>query len=112
MPTRTSFDRRRFLGSAAAALASAELGYAGAASAQGKSTSTRPASFGPVKQIDAGVLNVDIPAAELQERMKGWKAPAPRYPTGVFGKYCALVASASEGAVTNPALLGQPATAR
>ena len=61
---------------------------------------------------DAGVLNVDIPAAELAERMKGWKAPAPRYPTGVFGKYCALVASASEGAVTNPALLGQPASAR
>jgi dihydroxy-acid dehydratase len=58
---------------------------------------------------DTGVLNVDIPAAELQERMKGWKAPAPRYATGVFGKYCALVASASEGAVTNPALLGQPA---
>src|SRR5262249_30877322 len=55
---------------------------------------------------DAGVLNVDIPAAELKERMKGWKAPAPRYATGVFGKYCALVASASEGAVTNPALLG------
>jgi dihydroxy-acid dehydratase len=41
--------------------------------------------------------------------MKGWKAPAPRYATGVFGKYCALVASASEGAVTNPALLGQRA---
>jgi dihydroxy-acid dehydratase len=61
---------------------------------------------------DAGVLNVDIPAAELSERMKGWKAPAPRYATGVFGKYCALVASASEGAVTNPALLGQPAAVR
>jgi dihydroxy-acid dehydratase len=61
---------------------------------------------------DAGVLNVDIPAAELKERMKGWKATAPRYATGVFGKYCALVASASEGAVTNPALIAQPAAAR
>jgi dihydroxy-acid dehydratase len=61
---------------------------------------------------ETGVLNVDIPAAELQARMKDWKAPAPRYPTGVFGKYCALVASASEGAVTNPALLGQPVAAR
>jgi dihydroxy-acid dehydratase len=49
----------------------------------------------------AGVLNVDIPAAELKERLKGWKATAPRYATGVFGKYCALVASASEGAVTS-----------
>jgi dihydroxy-acid dehydratase len=61
---------------------------------------------------DAGVINVDIPAAELQERLKAWKATAPRYATGVFGKYCALVASASEGAVTNPALIGQPASAR
>jgi dihydroxy-acid dehydratase len=61
---------------------------------------------------DTGVLNVDIPAAELAARMKEWKAPAPRYATGVFGKYCALVASASEGAVTNPALLGQQASAR
>jgi dihydroxy-acid dehydratase len=61
---------------------------------------------------DAGVLNVDVPAAELKQRMQSWKARAPRYATGVFGKYCALVASASEGAVTNPALLGQPAIAR
>ncbi len=49
---------------------------------------------------DAGVLNVDIPAAELKQRMAAWKKPAPRYATGVFAKYCALVASASEGAVT------------
>jgi dihydroxy-acid dehydratase len=55
--------------------------------------------------VDAenGVLNVDIPAAELKQRLAGWKAPAPRYTTGVFAKYCALVASASEGAVTQVA---------
>ncbi len=67
MPTKTSFDRRRFLGSAAAALATAELGFAGTASARsapngpgasGKSAAAPHASFGPVKQIDAGVLNV------------------------------------------------------
>jgi dihydroxy-acid dehydratase len=54
--------------------------------------------------IDAnrGVLNVDIPPEELKQRLAGWKPKAPRYATGVFGKYCALVASASEGAVTNP----------
>jgi dihydroxy-acid dehydratase len=54
--------------------------------------------------IDAnkGEINVDIPAQELNQRLAQWKAPAPRYATGVFAKYCALVASASEGAVTNP----------
>jgi dihydroxy-acid dehydratase len=33
--------------------------------------------------------------------MASWKAPEPRYKTGVFAKYCALVSSASEGAVTS-----------
>ena len=53
--------------------------------------------------IDAnrGVLELDIPAAELKRRLAAWKPPAPRYPTGVMAKYCALVASASEGAVTS-----------
>jgi dihydroxy-acid dehydratase len=53
--------------------------------------------------IDAnrGVLQLDVPADEIKRRLAGWKAPAPRYPTGVMAKYCALVASASEGAVTS-----------
>jgi dihydroxy-acid dehydratase len=50
---------------------------------------------------NAGVLNLEIPPAELAQRLSGWKAPAVRYKTGVFAKYCALVASASEGAVTS-----------
>ena len=29
-----------------------------------------------------------------------WKPREPRYKTGVFAKYCKLVSSASEGAVT------------
>jgi pimeloyl-ACP methyl ester carboxylesterase len=60
MTDETSFDRRRFLGAAAATLASAELGLAGSASAQAKAggASAGPTSFGPIKQIDAGVLNV------------------------------------------------------
>src|SRR6266542_5720567 len=49
---------------------------------------------------EAGVINLDIPAAELRQRLAAWKQPPPRYTTGVFSKYCALVASASEGAVT------------
>jgi dihydroxy-acid dehydratase len=51
---------------------------------------------------DKGVVNIDIPAAELAQRLAAWKPRAPRYKTGVFAKYCALVASASEGAITRP----------
>jgi dihydroxy-acid dehydratase len=52
--------------------------------------------------VDAekGVINLDISTAELQRRLAEWKGPAPRYATGVMAKYCKLVSSASEGAVT------------
>ncbi len=50
---------------------------------------------------DAGVINLDIAPEELKRRLAEWKPPAPRYPWGVFAKYCALVSSASEGAVTS-----------
>ena len=36
--------------------------------------------------------------------MAGWREPAPRYTSGVFAKYGALVSSASQGAVTQPRL--------
>jgi pimeloyl-ACP methyl ester carboxylesterase len=59
MTAETSFDRRRFLGAAAVTLASAELGVAGTASAQSPAAaSASNKSFGPIKQIDAGPLNV------------------------------------------------------
>jgi dihydroxy-acid dehydratase len=51
---------------------------------------------------DKGVIDLDIPAAELARRLAAWKPRAPRYKTGVFAKYCALVSSASEGAITRP----------
>ena len=57
-------DRRRFLGTAALAIAAAELGLIGSAPASSdpqKPDKKKPAgntSFGPLKQIDAGVLNV------------------------------------------------------
>ena len=50
--------------------------------------------------VDAGALNLAVPADEIARRMAGWKTPEPRYKTGVFAKYVALVGSASEGAVT------------
>jgi dihydroxy-acid dehydratase len=49
---------------------------------------------------DRGVLDLEIAPEELARRLAAWRAPAPRYTTGVFAKYCALVSSASEGAVT------------
>ncbi len=48
------------------------------------------------------VLEVEITDDLLRQRMAQWKAPQPRYPTGVFAKYGALVASASQGAITRP----------
>jgi hypothetical protein len=36
--------------------------------------------------------------------MQGWQAPAPKYSSGVFGKYIASVGSASLGAVTTAKL--------
>ena len=47
-------------------------------------------------------VEIEISDAEIKHRMSHWKAPKPRFATGVFGKYCALVASASEGAITRP----------
>jgi dihydroxy-acid dehydratase len=47
-------------------------------------------------------LNVELAEAEIVQRLKAWRAPEPRYATGVFAKYAALVSSASEGAITRP----------
>ena len=48
------------------------------------------------------VLEVEISDDVLRQRMAEWKAPKPRYSTGVFAKYAALVSSASQGAITGP----------
>jgi pimeloyl-ACP methyl ester carboxylesterase len=80
------YDRRRFLGVAAMSMAAAELGTIGSVSAQtGTGVPVSPptiksgmnASFGSLKQIDAGVLNIgyaeagpaDGPAVML---LHGW----------------------------------------
>jgi dihydroxy-acid dehydratase len=47
-------------------------------------------------------LEADIDQGTLKQRMAQWKPRAPRYATGVFAKYAALVSSASAGAVTRP----------
>jgi dihydroxy-acid dehydratase len=52
-------------------------------------------------QIDLDTRRIDtgIAADEMQQRLATWQPPEPRYKTGVFARYAALVSSASEGAV-------------
>ncbi|MFN7959220.1 MAG: dihydroxy-acid dehydratase [Holophagaceae bacterium] len=45
-------------------------------------------------------LDLKVPEDELARRRAEWKAPSPRYRSGVFAKYAATVASAAEGAIT------------
>ena len=37
----------------------------------------------------------------MRERLAQWKAPTPRYTSGILAKYARLVADASLGAVTD-----------
>jgi dihydroxy-acid dehydratase len=46
-------------------------------------------------------ISLDIPAMELQDRLKKFSKPAPKYTSGVMAKYVALVGSAADGAVTS-----------
>jgi dihydroxy-acid dehydratase len=52
--------------------------------------------------VNQRVLEVEVSDAALRQRMAQWRPPQPRYPTGVFAKYAALVSTASEGAITRP----------
>jgi pimeloyl-ACP methyl ester carboxylesterase len=66
MPEEIDFQRRRFFGTAAVAIAAAQLSVIASGSAQSaRTTSALPAitpgtneSFGPLKQINAGVLSI------------------------------------------------------
>jgi dihydroxy-acid dehydratase len=68
------------------------------------------ADRGPIAAIRSGdIINIDVkkrrldmevPAAEIRKRLAKWKAPRPRYTTGVFAKYAKTVAHASVGAYT------------
>jgi dihydroxy-acid dehydratase len=63
--------------------------------------------------VNRGVIDMEASPQEIRRRLATWTAPAPRYTSGVFAKYVALVSSASEGAVTSKveAALQQPALA-
>jgi len=47
------------------------------------------------------ILELHVPADELQRRRAAWTAPQPRYTSGVLAKYARLVSSSSLGAVTD-----------
>src|SRR5579875_2946799 len=55
-----------------------------------------------VIDVEKRRIDVEISQSELEARLRAWKPPAPRYTSGVFAKYAALVASASDGAITRP----------
>ncbi len=67
---------------------------------------------GPIAFVrDGDRIRVDVPTktldllvddAELATRRAGWTPNAPRYTTGVLGKYARLVQGAETGAITNP----------
>jgi dihydroxy-acid dehydratase len=61
-----------------------------------------------VFDIERRKLEVELSPAELAARLRDWKPPRPRYTSGVFAKYVALVSSAAEGAVTLVSTSGSP----
>jgi dihydroxy-acid dehydratase len=73
--------------------------------------SPEAAAGGPIAAVEEGdIINIDIEKRIIdlevapdvvRDRLSRWKAPAPRYDSGVFAKYVALVGSAAEGAVTS-----------
>jgi len=68
------------------------------------------AQRGPIAAVKTGdIINIDVkkrrldmevPAAEIRKRLAKWKAPKPRYTSGVFHKYAMTVSDASVGALT------------
>jgi dihydroxy-acid dehydratase len=54
-----------------------------------------------VYDVEGRELRVELSDEEIKARLAKWKAPEPRYKTGVLGKYARHVSSASLGAVTD-----------
>ncbi|MEQ1883613.1 MAG: dihydroxy-acid dehydratase [Bryobacteraceae bacterium] len=69
------------------------------AAARGPIAAVRDGDIVTINTLTSSI-NVALTPEQFSERMKDWKAPAPKYTTGVFSKYVKLVGSASEGAIT------------
>ncbi len=50
--------------------------------------------------VDARRLEVALSDDEIAQRVADYEVPAPKYTSGVLGKYAKHVGSAAEGAVT------------
>jgi dihydroxy-acid dehydratase len=53
-----------------------------------------------VIDVPSRTIDLDVDRAELDRRREGWKAPPPRYTSGVLAKYARLAQGAERGAVT------------
>src|ERR1700722_10781242 len=53
-----------------------------------------------VFDLPSRTLNLEITNAEMQRRLASWRAPVPRYTSGVMAKYALLVSSSALGAIT------------
>ena len=61
-----------------------------------------------VIDVNERALRLELPAEEISARLRSWSPPPPRYASGVFAKYAALVTSAAEGAITLPPSTSTP----
>src|SRR5690348_11075633 len=103
MPEPADLRRRRFLGTAATAIAAVRLGMVGPAAAQAAEASPPAAPtpgqgtgapFGPLRQVDAGVLSVGYAEAGLADGrpvllLHGWP-----YDIHSYAEVAPLLASA------------------
>jgi dihydroxy-acid dehydratase len=48
---------------------------------------------------DERTLRVDLNDSDIEQRLRAWKKPEPRFTTGAIAKYAKLVQSASKGAI-------------
>jgi dihydroxy-acid dehydratase len=55
---------------------------------------------GDIVSIDVSKRTIDVEGVDIEERMRDWSPPEPRYRSGVMAKYAKLVRGASEGAIT------------
>ena len=53
-----------------------------------------------VIDVESRSIDLDVDEAELERRRSSWKAPAPRYTSGVLAKYARLAQGAERGAIT------------
>jgi dihydroxy-acid dehydratase len=56
---------------------------------------------------EAGTIELEVGAAELAERRKGWGPRETAYGSGALWRYAQQVGPAHQGAVTHPGFAGE-----